>query len=256
MATQTYKKRRGAAILIVGLIVIIGFFIFWQGFLKPADIPSTSTDQSGEITENIPAVDPFKLAADETLGSGFAVKYPDEWANVHLGASQPQSTKEAQVDTNTITSPSGKIQVTLAVHTLAQHHPVCRDGYITLKYLQADPDALPGYNEGRFAAYVVYFPDYNLYQYHIGLQKNTQAIRNVNVENNTACNFMFSEFIEKNSSLPNVPVTTTTLSINFVDLVSKGQDLKPGITEAEVAGMLTGIEYEQAKAIVRSVHLR
>lgn len=255
MIAQEHKKKRiRSLVLIIGLTVLAGL-IFWWSFLGRADTSTIQTDQYKGLSENTPAVDSFELASDETLGSGFAVTYPDEWTNVHSGAPQPQSTHEPQVDTNTMTSPSGKIQVSLAVRTLMQPRSVCRDGYILLKYLQADPDVLPAYNAGRFAAYVVYFPDYNLYQYHVGLQKNTQAIRNVNLENNTACNFMFGEFIERDSSLPNVPATTTTLSINFVDLVSKGQDLKPGITEVEVAARLTGAEYEQAKAIVRSVHL-
>lgn len=242
-------------ISIVGLIVIVSF-IFWQNSLRHANSTKVTTDQHEEIVNNTPEVKPLNVASDETLGSGFAVKYPDGWTNVHTGASQPQSATKTQTDENIITSPSGNIQVVLRVQTIAQVGGACRDGYIKLKYLKADADTLPAYHEGRFAAYVVYFPDFKLYQYHVGLQKNTEAIRAVNLENNTACNFMFSEFIQRNSSLPNVPLTTTKLSINFVDLVSKGQNLKAGINETNVAEKLSGTEYDQAKTIVQSLHTR
>lgn len=240
---------------IVGLIVIVSF-IFWQNFLRPANSTKVTTDQREEIIKNTPEAEPLRVATDETLGSGFAVKYPDGWTNVRTGTSQPQSTTKTQTDENIITSPSGNIQVVLRVQTIAQIGGACRDGYIKLKYLKADAGTLPAYNEGRFAAYVVYFPDFKLYQYHVGLQKNTEAIRAVNLENDTACNFMFSEFIQRNSSLPNVPSTTTKLSINFVDLVSKGQNLKAGIDETKVAEKLSGPEYDQAKTIVQSLYTR
>lgn len=250
-------KNRTLIILtsIIALSVIIGF-IFLRGFLESRGIQNVKTDQREQKVENPPEADSFELASDQTLGSGFAVKYPDGWTNVHTGAPQPQSQSEPQTDQNTITSPSGKIQVVLKVDTLAQIGGLCGDGYITLKYLNADTDPLPSYNEGRFVAYVVYFPDFNLYQYHVGLQKNTEAIRQVTLENSMACNFMFSEFIQRDSLLPNVPKTTTTLNITFPDLVSKGQDLKAGIGEAEVAARLSGVEYEQAKAIVRSLYIK
>lgn len=240
---------------VVGLIAILGF-VFWQNFLKSSDEPNVTKDQNKEIAKDIPKVTPPKTASDETLGSGFAIKYPDGWTNVHRGAQQPQSVTESQTDENIISSPSGSVQVVLSVQTVTQIGGTCGDGYIKLKYLKTDADALPAYSEGRFVAYVVYFPDFNLYQYHVGLQKNTEAIRGVTLENNTACNFMFSEYIQRNSSLPSVPKTTTTLSIKFPDLVSKGQDLKAGIGEAEVAARLSGPEYEQAKAIVQSVYIK
>lgn len=242
------------ALGITGLAMVIGLII-WLAFFGPMDMASVTVSKPKEVSPSTP-VDRFKVASDETLGSGFAVKYPGGWVNTHTGAQKPESKTETQTDENVITSPSGNIQVTLTVQTLAKTSNTCRDGYIKLKYLQADAAALPAYSEGRFAAYVVYFPDFNLYQYHVGMQKNTDAIRGVSLENNHACNFMFSEFIERNSTLPNIPVTTTKLSVNFIDLVSKGQNLKAGLDETEVVEKLSGTEYEQAKAIVQSVYVR
>lgn len=256
MPNKKFNRTKISIIVIgiVGVIAVAGV-IFWQSTQKSVSNPSATVDRPKEGNKSAPVVAPLKVASDGTLGSQFAVVYPNEWTNVHTGAPTPQSTTGVQTDENTITSPSGAIRVMLTVQTNAQTGGACRDGYIQLKYLQADAGTLPAYNEGRFAAYVVYFPSFNLYQYHVGLQKNTDAIRGVTVENNTACNFMFSEFMRRDSSLPGVPPTMTKLSIKFVDLVANGQDLKAGVDETEVAAKLSGPEYEQAKAIVRSVHI-
>lgn len=254
MKTTRTPKIRILAILLLaaGIVSIAAVTTFYM--LKNSDTMQASVPEQRKSTpKNVEKKDEGTVAADTTLGSGFGVKYPKGWTNVHTGAVQPES-RSPQLDENVITSPSGAVQVTLSVSTNASRaKPTCTADFIQLKYVDAENTALPKFDAGRFVAYVVYFPTYKLYQYHVGLQQNTEAIRNVTVNSNTACDYMFSEFIEKESSIPNVSKTTTTLAITFAGLASSGQTLKPGITENEVTAKLSGAEYEQAKQIVRSL---
>lgn len=237
-------------ILIIGC-GLVGFYLLGSG---KSDTPEARN--SDDIRQDIPqtkkpSTPDLLTAKDETLGSGFIVDYPVSWTKTHTGASSPRSST-IQTDENIITSPSGRIQVVLKTQTNIRTGRACTSDFIKLKYLSTE--TTPKFNDGRFAAYVVYFPTLGLYQYHLGLQTNTDAIRNTTPETNTACNFMFGEFVKRNSSLPNVPPTYTLLSIRLLDLQA-GENLRSEITEVEVANSLTGAEYEQAKQIVQSVRI-
>ena len=85
------KSSRNIILIIVSIVGLIAMvsFIFWQNFLRPANSTKATTDQREEIIKNTPEAEPLKVASDETLGSGFAVRYPDGWTNVRTGASQP-----------------------------------------------------------------------------------------------------------------------------------------------------------------------
>lgn len=255
------KKRQSAnktplIALIILVVIIIAAGLVGFGLLNTnkagAPAPSKNKEKRDTPSPNTPKPPELLTARDETLGSGFAITYPEGWSYSHSGASNPQSST-IQTDETVITSPSSRIQVVMKVQTNTRVGRSCTSDFIKLKYLATD--STPQFSDGRFAAYVVYFPSLNLYQYHIGLQKNTEQIKSVGLSTNTACNFMFSEFIERNSSLPNVPLTRTLLSVRFLDL-QDGDNLKQGITETQIAEQLTGAEYEQAKQIIQSVHIQ
>lgn len=248
---QRRSKKKPVIITLLVAILIAGAAAGWYFFLRPStqEAAAPSQNQSPQQPDTNPA--PIILTArDESLGSGFSIEYPKGWVAVHSSASNPTSTTEAQKDETMLTSPSGAIQVVLEVQTNTQIGGLCTPDYLELKYLQTD--TTPKFADGRFAGYVVYFPDFNLYQYHVGLQKNTEAIRGVTIESNTDCNFMFSEFIDRESSITGVGLTRTRLYIRFPELQT-GNDLKSGITEVQVAEKLSGAEFEQAKEIIRSV---
>jgi hypothetical protein len=249
------RNKRGVLtvflLCIVILIGVIAFFVLSRS-QKTNDNPTThETMADHAITEN-KNPEPLLTAKDETLGSGFTISYPKEWSRAHRGATNPTSLNENQKDETIITSPSGAYEVVLRVQTNIITTSACTPDYLRLKYLRADETSLPSYPEGRFVEYVVFFPSYNLYQFHVGLQKNTVPIREVTTENNTACRFMFSEFIQQASNTPNVPLTSTYLAIRPKSLLD-GDNVKPGITEIQIKEKLSGVEYEQAKTIITSL---
>ena len=255
MRATRQRRKKILIIALVGLLGIIATFLVGYFFISQ-DIKTSlrSTAETGE--KEIPEMKELelpssKLASDKTLGSGFEISYPKAWTYAHSGAEQPTA-KSIQTDETTITSPSGKVQVALKVQTNAKTSAYCTPDYIQLKYLAID--TLKNFSDGRFAAYVVYFPSLELYQYNAGLQKNTEAIKGVSLTSNTACNFLYGEFVQRPSSIAGVPLTSTTLSIRFLDL-SSGQSLPKGANEESVAAKLTGVEYDQAKAIVQSVRI-
>lgn len=215
--------------------------ILWQWSHNPpkAVAPAMQPDTSEETVEMAPT---FLVARDETLGSGLLLEYPEEW----------NKSREAGAgsDVTTLASPSGNIQVLMEVKTIRASGAGCTPDYLELKYLSAD--TLPKYADGRFASYVVFFPSLNLYQYHIGVQKNTAAVREVTIENNKDCAFFYSEFIERESSIEGVGTTSTLIAIRFPEL-GDGSSLKPGLTEGAVIEKMFGKEYEQAMDIARSV---
>ena len=261
MKTKTVRRKKFliTVLVIVLLGIIFCLAIVWlRNAMEQPAAPSGGEDVKVGNQQPIPttpARPTMTVAYDESLGSGFAVNYPEGWTNVHESATDPEAASSIQTDRNIITSPSGNLQVILQVQTNRKIGTRCTPSYIKLKHLEAGQAELAGYKEGRFAFYVVYFPSLNLYQYHAGLQKNTIAVRSVTLDNNTACNFMFSEFIERESSKPNVPVTYTLLGIKAVNLYD-GDNLKRGVTETEVIEALSGDEYEQAKEIVSSAYVR
>lgn len=257
MRTVKQKTNKTSLILIIVLLAVIlscgltGYYLLSSSRSDPSAAPKSNTSQTTPAPET-PQKPEFLVASDETLGSGFAVDYPKTWTNAHTGATNPQS-NAIQTDENVITSPSGHLQVVLRTQTNIQVGRACTSDFIKLKYLSTD--TTPKFEDGRFAAYVVYFPTLNLYQYHVGLQADTDVIRSTTPNTDTACSFMFSEFIKRSSSLAGVPSTYTLLSIRLLDL-QVGENLKRGVTETQIANSLTGAEYEQAKQIVQSVHTK
>lgn len=250
---RTHNTTLIALLVFVAIIMATGLigFVVLNSNKTSAPVPTEESKRRVTTKPSTPNTPELLTASDETLGSGFAINYPASWSHSHTGAPNPQSST-VQTDETIITSPSGLMQVIMRTQTNTRVGRSCTSDFIKLRYLSTD--TTPKFSDGRFAAYVVYFPSLNLYQYHVGLQKNTEAIRGVGLTTNTACNFMFSEFIERNSSLPNVPLTRTLLSIRFLDL-QEGDNLKPGITETQVVEKLISAEYEQAKQIVQSVHV-
>lgn len=249
------NKKTGYLIVIAlaAAAIIIGL-IWWLNIHQPtpaAQLP-LEKKESKPIVE-VPAGPAIKTATDESLGSGFALTIPPDWTHTHTSAQNPTSTNTIQIDENKVVSPSGKVQVIMRIQTNTPGGGACTNDYIKLKFLSTD--VTPKLQDSRFAAYVVQYPRSGLYQYQVGLQKNTEAIRGVSLTSNTACNFMFGEFLERPSSIPGVPVTRTLLTIRFTD-VSSDENLQSGMTEQDVASRLSGPEYEQAKQIVQSVYLR
>lgn len=255
MKTHSRRSRKTLVITlsIIGTVVLLGVvgFLVWKNFLAPQQQPATT--QSEINAEDLPLVIPPKVASDDTLGSGLVVEYPDDWTNIHTGAVDPLSTTEYQLDQNVITSPSGEVQVLMTVEKNTQIGGLCSNSYIKLKYLATDK--MPTFSDARFTAYVVYYPNSGLYQYHIGAQKNTDAINGVTLESNSACNFMYSEYIDRTSSLEGAPNVRALLAIRF-PAVGEGNNLRSGFTEAQVIERLTGEEYDQAKKIVQSLKVR
>jgi len=256
MARKKSNKIIYLVIFSIGLLAIITVATIWglnnNKPVPPAAVsPLQKQERNVDVeTQSKPIV---KAVADETLGSGLVLTIPADWVHTHTGAQDPTSTTEMQTDENKIVSPSGKIMVVMRVDTNAQIGGTCSNDYIKLKLLQSD--TLPKFPDGRYAAYVVYYPRTNFYQYHIGLQKNNEAIRGVSLTSNTACNFMYSEFLDRKSSIPGVPQLLITLDVQLTD-VAKNRDLNPGVTEQDVANRLSGAEYDQAKQIVQSLYLR
>lgn len=245
-------------LILLGIAVTafgISYYLAYINKTLPASSAETEVETKPNSDQDGEESDSLLLATDTTLGSGFSIIYPKEWQATHTGAATPESSTVTQTDETILTSPSGQYQVVFKVQTNIKTSSYCTPDYIQLKYLNADSNALVGFPDGRFVEYVVYFPSFNLYQYHIGLQKNTEAIRGVMLDNNTTCNFMFSEFIPRPSNIPNVPLTYTFLAIRPMDVLN-GENLKPGVTEQQVVEKLSGEEYEQAKEIVRSLKLQ
>jgi hypothetical protein len=252
------KKAVITIAILLGIVCLVAVVFYFLSNSKDDSMSSSVQEESAavqEAPEQQDTPEPGLTASDTTLGSGFSITYPKEWQATHTGADTPESSTVTQTDETILTSPSGQYQVVFKVQTNIKTSSYCTPDYIQLKYLNADSNALAGFLDGRFVEYVVYFPSFNLYQYHIGLQKNTEAIRGVTLDNNTTCNFMFSEFIPRPSNIPNVPLTYTFLAIRPMDVLN-GENLKPGVTEQQVVEKLSGEEYEQAKEIVRSLKVK
>lgn len=252
--THSSRSRSGNALLIIliitgALLVFSGVgFVVWKQFFNAPTTETMSAPKEEPIA--MPPPPPTYLARDETLGSGLVIEYPEGWTNVHTGAEDPLSTSENQIDTNTLSSPTGEVQVLMTVEKNSQIGGLCSNDYIKLKYLAAD--TLPRFTGARFAAYVVYYPNTNFYQYHVGAQKNTAEITAVTTDNNSACRFMYSEYIDRTSTLPGAPTVRALLAVRF-PAVGQGNNLRSGYSEAQVIERLSGPEYEQAKEIVQSL---
>lgn len=123
------KSQAGSAHLVIIILLAVALmgalgFVCYQNFIQPkvtnkltdttkiTEINKTANGQNNgpsEITDNSTLTE---VAYDKTMGTKFAIKYPNTWK---LTYENPNDEVMGMSDINTVTSPDGKASVTLSI---------------------------------------------------------------------------------------------------------------------------------------------
>lgn len=250
------KTESGSAHLIIVIILIIALvgglsYFVWKNYIL-SELNDLKKDQNNSQTSDFLL---NKIATDNSAGSNLAVKYPSSWGLVHEGATYSGSDTKTikSPDINKISSPDGKIQVTLSVGGSGIGGTCSMDEGATYEIVKLETDSIPKYTKARFVAYVTHYKDTlnESYTYFFGAQRNNESVKSVKV-GDSACGFMSTEFFNTSSSIQADDKTPlSTLSIKFMD-IQNDNDLKLATIEQ---AMQTD-NYKIAKQIVQSLHIK
>lgn len=232
-------------ILAIALIGALGF-VFWQNVIqKKTDVQdrvvTTKTEPTAPATIAKQEIALSEIAADNTLGTNLALKYPNTWTMAHETTGKIAGDNLASEIYN-ITSPDSKVIVNFIVSN-GGFGGMC-EKTAGDEIIEINAEEIPNYNAARFVSY------YGSTYFFAGTQTNSELIRAAKV-GDSICNLGIPGFISPVKNSLGVSNMSTRVTINFTDI----KDSSASSIEKFKLAIKTD-NFTTAKNIVKSLYVK
>lgn len=261
---MTKNSQRGSieliAVTIITLLLISGVgYLAWNNhFEKPAESTRSNADERSVKQSQSDARLKY-TASDATFNTSATLKYPDGWSYKHLYISHDQNGNKIEStepqsnttnDISRITSPSGNVVIQMDIFINGGIGGTCRNDLSKLAYITREPiSSFPGAN---YLEYIERRGDdtQGYYRYFLGVGRDDVEINNVTLTSNTSCNLVYAGLLnlsKQDADGKDLPIITANMTFKDIDDKSSSEQIK---------SKFSGDEYETAKDILKSLHLR
>lgn len=257
MKNKNQSGNAHAMIVIILVIALIGSlgFIFWQNFAKNetgkqnqnSQTDKNNRDNNPKTDNNKTEIELSEIAADDTVGTNLAIKYPKTWTMTHSEKIEPNINGPVLLKGYKISSPDGKVYINFIVTNIGGGG-MC-DAEPGREITQFERSNIPGFKKALFISY-----SDNSGTFFAGVQNNNSKTQSAKVGDSSCSTVTFGFPSGLISEIPNTKAVNAgmQLAIEFDDLQHNGTSE----SSAKFRQYLDTDNYKTAKSIIESLYVK